>query len=91
MFKKTALFLMDGFPKPDCKGKFRTIASVLFLHVKFFSVLSFTSFTTMFRRCNNTAMDRYEGGINVRMHERKVVKGVNPGGATFSLVRKNVI
>ena len=29
-------------------------------------------------------MDRYEGGINVRMYERKVAKGVNPGGATLS-------
>ena len=29
------------------KGKFRTIASVLFLHVNFFSVLFFTLFTTM--------------------------------------------
>ena len=33
-------------------------------------------------------MDRYEGGINVRMYERKVAKGVNPGGATLSLVRE---
>ena len=38
----------------------------------------------MFRRCNNPT-DRYEGGINVRMYERKVAKGVKPGGATLSL------